>query len=157
MTSSNGVQLRSNHNYPQVQIGKLFFEVFNFCPTVGHHQLNQHPPDPQTSGVSSFMNGQVNKSTESRSNGRPRPQNVISTPNGVLETPVALRRHRLHFDETTMVHEQLDRVEAEKCLAGRQIGDYLLRRRQDGNLAVSLRATDTVMVGFTIFKPLYLS
>lgn len=62
------------------------------------------------------------------------------------ETPVAIRRHNLHFDEATMVHEQMDRVEAEKCLVGRQIGDYLLRRRPDGNLAVSLRATDTIMV-----------
>ncbi|KAI6183279.1 SH2 domain-containing protein [Aphelenchoides bicaudatus] len=124
--SPNGIQMRSNHNYPQVQIG--------------HHHSTQHPPDPQTS---SFMPGQIK---DLRSNGRQRPQNVISNgANGVIETPIALRRHRLHFDEATMVHEQMDRVEAEKCLAARQIGDYLLRRRQDGNLAVSLRATDTVM------------
>jgi hypothetical protein len=113
---------------------------------LGHHHLNQHPPDPQISGTSSFMHVQAGKMPDLRSNGRPRPQNVLSTPNGALETPVAMRRHRLHFDEPTMVHEQMDRIEAEKCLAGRQIGDFLLRRRQDGNLAVSLRATDTVMV-----------
>lgn len=67
------------------------------------------------------------------------------------ETPVALRRHnRLHFDEPTMVHEQMDRVEAEKCLESMRIGDYLLRRRPDGNLAVSLKATDTIMVSIFI-------
>jgi hypothetical protein len=44
-----------------------------------------------------------------------------------------------------MVHEGMDRIEAEKRLEPRPIGDYLLRRRPDGNLAMSLRATDTVM------------
>lgn len=54
------------------------------------------------------------------------------------------RQNRLHFDEARMVHE-IDRVEAEKRLESMRIGDYLLRRRTDGNLAVSLRATNTVM------------
>jgi hypothetical protein len=49
-----------------------------------------------------------------------------------------------------MVHEQMDRVEAEKCLESMRIGDYLLRRRPDGNLAVSLKATDTIMVSIFI-------
>jgi hypothetical protein len=87
----------------------------------------QHPPDPATNKY--YRHGQL-----------------IGVSHQHPETPVAMRRqNRLHFDEARMVHE-IDRVEAEKRLESMRIGDYLLRRRPDGNFAVSLRATDTIMV-----------
>ncbi|KAI6216918.1 SH2 domain-containing protein [Aphelenchoides fujianensis] len=75
---------------------------------------------------------------------------MVSTGTGTstgepLDTPLPHRRHRVHFDEQAMVHEQMDRVEAEKRLEPRPVGDYLLRRRADGSLAMSLRTTDVVL------------
>jgi len=49
------------------------------------------------------------------------------------------------FDEASMVHEQLDRVEAEKLLNIMEMGDFLLRRRPDQNLALSLKAAEGVL------------
>ena len=46
------------------------------------------------------------------------------------------------FNETELIHENIDRVEAEQLLMPRAVGEFLLRKRSEGNLALSLRATE---------------
>uniref|UniRef100_A0AC35G380 SH2 domain-containing protein n=1 Tax=Panagrolaimus sp. PS1159 TaxID=55785 RepID=A0AC35G380_9BILA len=48
-----------------------------------------------------------------------------------------------HEDE--LIHENIDRLEAEFLLNSRKIGDFLLRKRQEGNLALSLKASEGVL------------
>lgn len=48
----------------------------------------------------------------------------------------------IDFDEQQLIHERMERVQAEQLLNAMQIGDYLLRRRNEGNLALSLRSVD---------------
>uniref|UniRef100_A0A914Z662 SH2 domain-containing protein n=1 Tax=Panagrolaimus superbus TaxID=310955 RepID=A0A914Z662_9BILA len=48
-----------------------------------------------------------------------------------------------HEDE--LIHENIDRLEAEYLLNARKIGDFLLRKRQEGNLALSLKASEGVL------------
>ncbi|CAD5207305.1 unnamed protein product [Bursaphelenchus okinawaensis] len=68
-----------------------------------------------------------------------------STPILFTETPHSERRHRSRFDEKAMIHENMDRIEAEKILSNGQVGDYLLRHRPEGNLAMSLRGQKAVL------------
>lgn len=49
---------------------------------------------------------------------------------------------KLPFHEDELIHENIDRIEAEQLLYSRMIGDFLLRKRQEGNLALSLRASE---------------
>jgi hypothetical protein len=51
----------------------------------------------------------------------------------------------LPFHEDKLIHENIDRIAAEELLYSRQIGDFLLRKRQEGNLALSLRASEGVL------------
>ncbi|KAI1724448.1 SH2 domain-containing protein [Ditylenchus destructor] len=44
-----------------------------------------------------------------------------------------------------MVHEGMERGQAEEMLKSMEVGDFLLRRRNDGNLALSLRSSDGVL------------
>lgn len=59
-----------------------------------------------------------------------------------LTPPSSISHYRQSFDEANMIHEGLERVEAEKMLKPLEVGNFLLRRRNEGNLALSLRSTD---------------
>ncbi|CAD5211039.1 unnamed protein product [Bursaphelenchus xylophilus] len=83
----------------------------------------------------------VDQSTDTQFHHKPHK----STPILFSETPQAERRHRSKFDEKAMIHENMDRVEAEKILSNGQVGDYLLRQRPEGNLAMSLRGQKAVL------------
>lgn len=61
---------------------------------------------------------------------------------GERTTPQNSSRRHLKLDEAHLIHERLDRVDAEKLLQPMEAGDFLLRRRPEGNLALSLRASD---------------
>ncbi|KAI6181552.1 SH2 domain-containing protein [Aphelenchoides besseyi] len=130
-------QFRSTSNYPKVQIeSKRSPQTTTFDPQAAFWNPAQ-PPIPAPRHQLHYQNQSPMISTGTSNS---QDLNAIS-----LNTPLANRRHRLHFDESTMVHEQMDRVEAEKRLEPKQVGDYLLRRRNDGTLAMSLRATDSVL------------
>ncbi|KAE9552895.1 hypothetical protein FO519_003880 [Halicephalobus sp. NKZ332] len=49
------------------------------------------------------------------------------------------------FNETDLIHENIDRIEAEQLLMPRAVGEFLLRKRSEGNLALSLKATEGVL------------
>lgn len=55
------------------------------------------------------------------------------------------------FNEKQLIHEQMERVQAEQLLNAMQIGNFLLRRRTEGNLALSLRSVD----GWFFFKSIF--
>ncbi|VDN52811.1 unnamed protein product [Dracunculus medinensis] len=44
--------------------------------------------------------------------------------------------------EEDLVHKNMDRVEAERCLLNHEIGAFLIRRRDNDNLALSIRAVN---------------
>jgi len=53
---------------------------------------------------------------------------------------------RYKYDDSQLVHDtSLSRVEAEKLLSHHQIGVFLVRLREEGNLALSLKASDGVL------------
>jgi hypothetical protein len=55
-------------------------------------------------------------------------------------TPAASRN-----EDSTHVHDGIERAESERFLNPMEVGDFLLRRRTDGSLALSLRATEGLM------------
>lgn len=56
------------------------------------------------------------------------------------------QKQRYKYDESHILHDGIDRVEAEKMLQSLDIGDFLLRRRPEGNLALSLKASDGTFI-----------
>lgn len=46
------------------------------------------------------------------------------------------------FNESLLIHEGMERQQAEQLLKEMDVGDYLLRKRNEGNLALSLRSID---------------
>lgn len=57
-------------------------------------------------------------------------------------TPPPPNHHRLLYNETNMIHNKMERVEAERLLKPMEVGDFLLRKRNEGNLALSLRSIE---------------
>lgn len=58
------------------------------------------------------------------------------------QTLLALNQQRYFDDETNIIHEKMERVEAERLLKPMEVGDFLLRKRNEGNLALSLRSIE---------------
>ncbi|MFH4974057.1 hypothetical protein AB6A40_000766 [Gnathostoma spinigerum] len=53
-------------------------------------------------------------------------------------------RHE-QYREADIIHDNMDRTQAEAQLCKREVGCFLVRRRNDGNLALSIRASTGVL------------